>query len=43
MFSIIRTDKDMLYVPAFDVTVGQTAVPHVLSVDPVSVPASADM
>ena len=33
----------MLYVPAFDVTVGQTVVPHVLSSDPVSAPASVDM
>ena len=33
----------MLYVPAFEVTVGQTVVPHVLSADPASAPASVDM
>lgn len=40
---IFGADKDTLYVPASEVTVGQTVVPHVLSADPVSVPASVDM
>lgn len=40
---IFGADKDTLYVPASEVTVGQTVVPHVLSADPVSAPPSVDM